>query len=188
MKIQSFNTLAPFYDLFARIFRRQIPEQILSRLNPGDRDVILDLGGGTGYNSRRMMSPDRLVIIFDISLKMLQKAGKYRQPDLVLGDARMLPFKDKCFDAILAVDSLHHVRDYPGVLREVRRTGKNKFFVAEFYGRSPLGKMFTKLERLFFPVLYKRPDEFRREAFYYKIEGDYEYISSFEYFFLGGIQ
>jgi ubiquinone/menaquinone biosynthesis C-methylase UbiE len=65
--------------------------------------------------------------ILDISFKMLKRAKKYRHLDLVLGDARMLPFKAQCFDAVLAVDSLHHVRDYPGVLKEVSRIGKAGF-------------------------------------------------------------
>jgi ubiquinone/menaquinone biosynthesis C-methylase UbiE len=188
VKIRSFDALAPFYDAFAAVFRRQIPGKIIFRLRPRDRDVILDLGGGTGYNSARMEGAGRRLIVLDISFKMLRRARKHRHLDLVLGDARMLPFKNKSLDVIMAVDSLHHVRDYPGVLKEVRRTGKNKFFAAEFFGRTPVGNLFTGLERFFMPVAYKRPDEFCREASRQGIPGDYEYISGFEYFFLGKIQ
>ena len=188
MKIRSFDALARFYDAFAAVFRRHIPGKIISRLRPGDRDVVLDLGGGTGYNSVRMEGSGRRIIVLDISFKMLQRAKKHRHFELVLGDARMLPFKNKSLDVIMAVDSLHHVGDYPGVLKEVRRTGKGQFFVAEFFGRTPVGNLFTGLERFFMPVVYKRPDEFCREASRQGIAGDYEYISSFEYFFLGKIQ
>jgi ubiquinone/menaquinone biosynthesis C-methylase UbiE len=130
----------------------------------------------------------RRVIVIDISFKMLKRAKKYRHLELVLGDARMLPFKDKRFDAVMAVDSLHHVSDYPGVLKEVQRTGKDKVFVAEFSGRTLAGRLLTGLERLFLPVAYKRPDEFSLEASRQGIPGDYEYMSGFEYFFLGRIQ
>ena len=188
MKIRTFDPLAPFYDVFMAVFRRRIPGKIISRLKPGYGDVVLDIGGGTGYNAARMGNACRRVIVLDISFKMLKRAKKYRHLDLVLGDARMLPFKDKPFDVVLAVDSLHHVNDYPGVLKEVRRAGRGKVFVAEFSGRTLAGKVLTGLERFFLPVAYKRPDEFCLEASRQGIKGDYEYISGFEYFFLGTIQ
>jgi len=187
MKINSFDILAPFYDLVMRMFRRRIPAKISSFLKPGYEDVILDLGGGTGYNSGRMARDRQFLIVFDISLEMLKRARKYKNTTLVQGDARNLPFKDKSFDIIMAVDSLHHIQDYSGVLREVGRTGRSKFFAAEFYGMKPMGKIFTGLERLFMSVSYKSPDDFLQEALRHGITGDLESISSYEYFFTGSI-
>jgi ubiquinone/menaquinone biosynthesis C-methylase UbiE len=184
----TFDPLAPFYDVIMALFRRRIPEKIISRLELEHGDVVLDIGGGTGYNAARMESACGRVIVLDISFKMLRRAKKYRHLDLVLGDARLLPFKNQCFDAVVAVDSLHHVNDYTAVLKETKRTGRHKVLVAEFYGRTLLGKLLTGLERFFLPVAYKRPDEFCLEASRQGIPGEYEYISSFEYFFLGNIQ
>ena len=154
MKINSFDRLAPFYDLVMGIFRRSIPAKIFRRLKPGEKDVILDLGGGTGYNSRRMVSDRQFLIVFDISFEMLKKARRHKNIHPVQGDAKNLPFKDKRFDIIMAVDSLHHIQHYAGVLGEVRRTGRNKFFTAEFYGLTPMGKILTGLERLLMSVSY----------------------------------
>jgi ubiquinone/menaquinone biosynthesis C-methylase UbiE len=187
LKIKTFDPLAPFYNLFMAVFRRRIPAKILSRLKPESGDVVLDLGGGTGYNGARIANACRRVIVLDISLKMLKRAKKYRHLDLVLGDARCLPFKSNSFDFVIAVDSLHHVRDYPGALKEVQRTGRDQVLVAEFFARTLAGKLLTGLERLFLPVLYKRPDEFCLEASRQGIPGWYEYISGFEYLFLGEI-
>jgi ubiquinone/menaquinone biosynthesis C-methylase UbiE len=187
-KLSSFDSIAPLYDLFASLFRRRIPEQIASRLQPGDRDMVLDLGGGTGYNSARIEGACRRVIVLDISFEMLRHARKYQNLGLVVGDARKLPFKPKTFDVILAVDSIHHIGDYTGVLKEVGRVGKHKLLVAEFCGRTFLGRMLTTLERFFFPVVYMRPDDFCRDASRLGIPGAYDYISGFEYFFLGRIQ
>jgi len=170
------------------VFRRGIPGKILSRLKPESGDLVLDLGGGTGYNGARIASACRRVVVLDVSLEMLRRAKKYRYLNLVVGDARWLPFKNSTFDAVVAVDSLHHVRDYPGALKEVQRTGRNKVLVAEFFGKTLAGKLLTRSERLFFPVLYKRPDEFCLEASRQGISGDYEYISDIEYFFLGEIR
>ena len=186
--MQSFDALAPFYDVFVAVFRRHIPGKIISRVRLENRDVVLDIGGGTGYNSARMERSCGRIVVLDISFKMLKRAKKYPNLELVLGDARMLPFKNKIFDVVMAVDSLHHVRDYPGVLKEVNRTGRNKFFVAEFFGRTLAGKLLTGLERFFFPVGYRRPDEFCLDASRQGIMGEYEYVSGFEYFFLGKIQ
>jgi len=187
MKIQSFDMLAPFYDHFIGTFRRRMPHKIMSRLNPRRTDVILDIGGGTGYNSAEIAKRCKQLVVLDISFKMLGHAKKYRHLDLVLGDARMLPFKKGSFDVIMAVDSLHHISDYAGFLEEAGNTGRGKLFVAEFFGRNHLGKLLTGLEKLFFPVVYKKPDQFRMQAAGYGFPGDYEYISSFEYFFLGSL-
>ena len=187
MKIRSFDTLSPFYDVFMALFRRRIPGKIISRLKPQKTDVILDIGGGTGYNSARVKKMCRRMIVLDISWKMLRRAKKYPELELVLGDARMLPFKNRSFDAVMAVDSLHHIRDYEAVLKEVRRIGANKFFAAEFFERNLVGKLLTGLERAVLPVIYKRPDDFCMAASIQGIQGVYKYISNFEYFFLGRI-
>jgi len=186
--MQSFDALAPFCDVFVAVFRRHIPGKIISRVKPENRDVVLDLGGGTGYNSARMERSCGRIVVLDISFRMLKRAKKYRNLELVLGDARMLPFKSKSFDVVMAVDSLHHVGDYPGVLKEVKRTGRDKFFVAEFFGRTLAGKLLTGLERFFFSVEYRSPNEFCLDASRQGITGNYEYVSGFEYFFLGKIQ
>ena len=188
MKIRSFDPLAPFYDIFMAVFRGSIPAKIISRLRPGEGDVVLDIGGGTGFNAGRIKDACRRVIVLDISPRMLERARKYGDLDLVLGNARMLPFKDRSLDVVMAVDSLHHVGDYPGVMEEARRIGRGKFFFAEFFGRNLMGRLFTGVERFFLPVDYKSPDDFCLEASRQGIEGDYEYISSFEYFFLGEIR
>jgi len=44
------------------------------------------------------------------------------------------------------------------------------------------------LERFFLPVGYRSPDEFCLDASRQGIMGNYEYVSGFEYFFLGKIQ
>jgi len=188
MKIRSFDPIAPFYDVFMALFRKHIPGRIIAGLKPGQGDVVLDVGGGTGYNAARMEGEGRRVIVVDISFKMLKRARKAGGLDLVLGDARMLPFKEKRFDVVMAVDSLHHVKDYPAVLKEVRRTGRGKVFVAEFWGRSLAGKVLTGLERLFLPVAYLSPNAFRAEASRQGIGGGWRYVSGYEYFFLGRIE
>lgn len=187
MKIRSFDVLAPFYDVFMSVFRRRIPWKIMSFIRSRNMNVVLDAGGGTGYNSARIKRMCRRVVVLDISFEMLRHAKKYSNLDLVQGDARMLPFKNGCFDAILAVDCIHHIGDYTGVLKEAKRTGKDTLFVAEFFGRTPAGRLFTGLEQFFMPVVYKSPEDFCAEAARQGIPGRYKYISGFEYFFKGNM-
>ena len=58
MKIRAFDLLAPFYDIFMMLFRRQIPGMITISLKPEQEDVALDIGGGTGYNAARIKGAD----------------------------------------------------------------------------------------------------------------------------------
>ena len=46
----------------------------------------------------------------------------------IIADARYLPFRDKCFDLVLLLSVLHHIKDYNKVISETKRVCK-RFFV-----------------------------------------------------------
>ncbi len=89
----------------------------------GTRDV-LDIGCGAGFLTNAFAKEKHRVTGVDISAKSLEIAGKRDQTGSVRYiqlDAFALPFPEKSFDVICAMDFLEHV-EMPGqIIREVSR-------------------------------------------------------------------
>ncbi len=102
-----------------RAYRR-----LLDRLLPERVGSLLDLGCGTAYYWPLLAERcDRLVGV-DLSPVMVRDGARHRggaTGEALAGEASRLPFRAGAFDAVLAVDTLHHVADLDGMLREVRR-------------------------------------------------------------------
>jgi ubiquinone/menaquinone biosynthesis C-methylase UbiE len=96
-----------------------------SGFKPGSR--LLDLGPGWAFGPMWAANAGARVIGVDLGLDQLRWAQKTlnraREFGLVHGDAGMLPFPDRTFDAIASVEMMEHVfrPDRPKVLREAAR-------------------------------------------------------------------
>jgi SAM-dependent methyltransferase len=78
--------------------------------------LILDLGCGTGYFTKRLRNKGYRVIGLDISKKRINDAGN---SEFIVGDASRPPFKNKLFDCIIASDILEHL---PGpLIKNIKR-------------------------------------------------------------------
>ncbi|MEM1582865.1 MAG: class I SAM-dependent methyltransferase [Candidatus Bathyarchaeia archaeon] len=89
---------------------------------------FLDVGCAEGYYIKIIAGKQSgsMAVGLDIAKKYLLKAKKNaRGSSLVLGDAHHLPFKDNAFDLILCSETLEHVIDQEGVLRELLRVSCN---------------------------------------------------------------
>ena len=108
------------------------PEQMYARLAgalvaaapvPLAGRSVLDLGAGTGVAGRAALAAGaRLVVAADLATGMLRRAGPELHP--VAADAATLPFRDGCFDLVLAALSLSHLVDLAAGLGEARRVGR----------------------------------------------------------------
>lgn len=100
-------------------------------LKPGDR--VLDIGCAKGFLVKDLMHecPGLEVYGLDIS----EYAVKRCEPDVVgrlhVGNASNLPFPDKSFDCVLAINIIHNFKRADAVvaLREIERVSKGKSFV-----------------------------------------------------------
>lgn len=125
-----FGRIASRYDLMNRLmtagqdvrWRREVIRR--SQLPPGGG--LLDLGAGTGDLAReaRRQVPGSWVVAADFTMEMMQ-VGRERSPsaqlDWLAADARVLPFTDNHFDAIVSGFLLRNVINIPQCLREQHR-------------------------------------------------------------------
>ena len=91
--------------------------EILQRLRPGDR--VLDLGSASGS----FAEADTAATVFraDLSPQAI--------PRFACSDARMLPFRDESFNAVILNHSLEHFDSPATVLSEIRRVLRNPGFL-----------------------------------------------------------
>jgi 2-polyprenyl-6-hydroxyphenyl methylase/3-demethylubiquinone-9 3-methyltransferase len=112
------------FDAVAGRFRREVGEAdyrlraVIGALDGLADPLVLDLGCGKGRFARRLTDRGLRVVGIDLSRAMLREAGGIPR---VLGSGRQLPFADRTFDAVLAVETLQHVRNVAVTVSEARR-------------------------------------------------------------------
>jgi SAM-dependent methyltransferase len=90
--------------------------EIVERLPPGS--MVLDLGARTGSFSTSRT--DLCVVRLDLETPPPGVTGSY-----VRADAARLPFRDRCFDAIVSNHSLEHFVEFETTVREIGRVVKS---------------------------------------------------------------
>lgn len=97
-----------------------------------NKDVILDLGCGTGILEDRILKIKKDVIIFgcDFSYSMLRILKEKRNIFSVCGCAQTLPFKNNLFDVVICFSSFPHFDDKKKTIEEIKRVlKKDGFFI-----------------------------------------------------------
>jgi demethylmenaquinone methyltransferase/2-methoxy-6-polyprenyl-1,4-benzoquinol methylase len=134
-----FQHLAPYYDRLLdvqslglhRYWRRVLVRKM--SLHPGQR--LLDVAGGSGEMAKRLVAPDRTVIVLEPSLPMIN-AGRLRgihNVHWVAGVARALPFPDATIDTVVSAFGIRNVTYVDLTCQEVLRVLKpgGRFFCLE---------------------------------------------------------
>lgn len=107
-----------------------------------NKTTVLDIGCGGGLLTSYLSHQGHKVTGLDLSLGSLETARK-QDPEhkitYVLGSAMELPFEDKCFDVVAAMDLLEHVPDYKLVIKEASRVLKpGGIFFFHTFNRNPI--------------------------------------------------
>jgi ubiquinone/menaquinone biosynthesis C-methylase UbiE len=87
------------------------------------RQIVLDVGGGTGAVTEGLLKHDyRRIVTVDISLAMLREAKK-KMPALtaIVCDGERLPFKDDALRTVICSSVLHHLPFPDRMLGELKR-------------------------------------------------------------------
>lgn len=124
-----FAPLGPSYDRYARLlsFGRDPSWRrfLVSRVQAGPDDVVVDLATGTGAVALELVRQKGCSVVgVDQSPEMLAEARRRIATDrvqLVEASAEELPFEDESFDGLTAAYLLRYLRDLPAGLRGLAR-------------------------------------------------------------------
>ena len=132
-----FAPLGPTYDRYAALLSLgQDPrwrQFLVSRVDAGPRDTVLDVATGTGAVARELIRQKRSTVVgLDQSPEMLAEARRRLGPDVTLVEAAAddLPFPDAEFDALTFTYLLRYVDDPAATLRELARVVRRDGVIA----------------------------------------------------------
>jgi len=118
---EAYDAAAPAWAHGAELVYLPLARALVGQLDVAGRRV-LDLGAGSGAAGRAALAAGaRSVVAADIAVGMLRRCAPPLRP--VTADALRLPFRDRCFDLVLAAFSLSHLPSLEVALLEARRVG-----------------------------------------------------------------
>jgi SAM-dependent methyltransferase len=150
----SFDRVAGIYDA-----TRALPDPVMraavasmGRALKGCKSVV-DVGVGTGRFAKPLQDLGFRVSGVDVSRAMMAKASEKGVETLVLGDAQLLPIRDRAFDAAVAVHMLHLVKDWRTAARELGRVSRRMVIslVGKTEGPSVRSEYFRMRKQLGYP-------------------------------------
>jgi len=130
--------------------RKQKVDYLTKIINPGKNDVILDVGCGLGVFISRCAKVGADCCGVDIAEKTIESARKFFSSQNISEkikfykiDAARLPYEDRFFNKVLAIDVLEHVSDF-----------KKRFIIKEI-GRvlKPDGILFLNTPNIFYLLI-----------------------------------
>jgi demethylmenaquinone methyltransferase/2-methoxy-6-polyprenyl-1,4-benzoquinol methylase len=123
-----FAPLGPTYDRYAALLSfGQDPRWrrfLVSRVQAGPGDTVLDVATGTGAVARELIRQKGCRVVgVDVTPEMLAEARRRLGPEvrLVEAGAERLPFPDASFDGLTFTYLLRYVTDPAATLRELAR-------------------------------------------------------------------
>ena len=126
--LELFAPLGPTYERYARLLSLgQDPRWrrfLVSRVEAGPRDEVLDVATGTGAVARELLRQKGCAVVgVDQSPEMLAVAREHLPATvkLVEASAEHLPFEDASFDALTVTYLLRYVDDPGATLTELAR-------------------------------------------------------------------
>lgn len=90
---------------------------------------VLDVACGTGYGSYMLSEKASCVYGVDISKSVINDCKhKYKADNLsfIVSNALKMPFDDGYFDVVVSFETIEHIEDYNGFLKECRRVLSQK--------------------------------------------------------------
>jgi ubiquinone/menaquinone biosynthesis C-methylase UbiE len=112
-----------------KYFQRRKTSLIKKLINTSDKDIILDIGCGSGVQLRSLdvKSPNILLIGTDISQNALQYAKNKNIPntEFIRCNAEYLPFKTNTINKIICAELIEHLQNPVDMINESKRVLKD---------------------------------------------------------------
>lgn len=116
---------------------KPVAEQMAKHYNLKSGDKVLDVGCGKGFILYELTQvvPGIKVTGIDISEYAIENAKEEVKPFLMIESATSLPFKEKEFDLIISINTLHnlHISGLWEALSDIEFMGKKKYICVESY-------------------------------------------------------
>lgn len=115
-----FDELMNIYDVTRRVevmFDEMLTADLRGKL-------LLDLGCGTGWFSRRARERGADVVSVDLGPSLLKQVLRKAPVRPVAGSALNLPFRDSSFDVVVSSEMIEHTTDPAQAVREMARVLK----------------------------------------------------------------
>ena len=116
----------------------KVVDDFINYYNLSEKSKILDIGCGKGfmlYDFKRKLK-DISVTGLDISQYAINNSIEDLKSDLIVGNAKNLPFQDNSFDLVISITTIHNLEnnDLRNSLNEITRvTKKNSFITVDAY-------------------------------------------------------
>lgn len=156
-----------------------VAKKLIEEYNLKKDAKILDVGCGKGfllYEFKKLL-PDSEIRGFDISRYAVENSKEEIRSGLFVYNAKdNYPFKDKEFDLVFSITTLHNLKifDLKNALKEIERVGKNKYIVIESY-RNEQELFNLECWALTCQSFFSK-DEWEWLFNEFKYNGDYEFI------------
>ena len=141
MNKRSFAELLSHFESESRA-EWQKPEEVIKKLGDISGKTVIDIGSGSGYFSFRLAAKGAYVIAADVDQRFLDYVEKKRTErgiDPKRLELRKVPYdspslKDSEVDAVLIVNTYHHIEDRIEYFKQVRNGLKSdgKLYVVDY--------------------------------------------------------
>lgn len=154
--MKDFDRVYKYYDNFMKTFRLYKEKEILQALDLKGNEIILDIGGGTGYIANELSYHCDKVFVLDESERMLSQVRKRDNVIPMVGEATSTSLEKGSVDIVLLTDVVHHIKDQEALIREVNRVlnRHGKVLVMDFERSHIKTKVIHLFEHLLFGRLY----------------------------------
>lgn len=138
-----------FWEKGGRAYEDACEVIALKKLLPKSGAHLLELGAGAGRNTPRYTGYEKITLL-DYSRTQLeqarQKLGDSPRYRFVAADVYRLPFVDAAFDGATMIRTLHHMKDAPAALAQVRKVlTSDATFILEYANKRNVKSMLRYL-------------------------------------------
>jgi demethylmenaquinone methyltransferase/2-methoxy-6-polyprenyl-1,4-benzoquinol methylase len=123
-----YDATAKHYDPRYTNIQKQKYREVFSHINFSDKELILDVGAGTGLLLDFFEENAQNIFCCDFSINMLKEGRKkHNNGFFICSDIESLPFRENCFDLCTSFSVLQNVQN-------IHKTIEEKLFVIKNNG------------------------------------------------------